>query len=291
MENPPPLNHVADLHEDEPVHLEHAPLLEEYDDEDEMEAGEAEEVDVEIDDDADDAEVIHPYKEVDPLNRPPPDSSAKHEAVAAAPAHAAHATLQPLLLFAGPLGMNMGALHSKVKTMARQMKDRKEEDVRAENRELREMLRNALARVEYHHETAEYHRYRFARVSLHYDHLSRWESGIGSVYLETRSTERDADVDPVRDDDDDSAAPRDPQPSQPLISLYEYSWRFSLCCDRIMPPKKMTQAAIKKLISDRVAAAIAQDHATRGNTSGASRSGGNTNGNAGGQGGAPPARE
>ncbi|GJR66236.1 putative reverse transcriptase domain-containing protein [Tanacetum coccineum] len=58
-----------------------------------------------------------------------------------------------------------------------------------------------------------------------------------------------------------------------------------------MPPRAMTQAAIEKLVSDRVAAALAQDRATRGNTNGAGGSGGNTGGNAGGQGGAPPARE
>ncbi|GJV97639.1 putative nucleotidyltransferase, ribonuclease H [Tanacetum coccineum] len=33
----------------------------------------------------------------------------------------------------------------------------------------------------------------------------------------------------------------------------------------IIPPRAMTQAAIEKLVSDRVAAALAQDHATRGN--------------------------
>ncbi|GJW99466.1 putative reverse transcriptase domain-containing protein [Tanacetum coccineum] len=60
---------------------------------------------------------------------------------------------------------------------------------------------------------------------------------------------------------------------------------------QIMPPRAMTQAAIEKLVSDRVAAALAQDRATRGNTNGAGRPGGNIRGNAGGQGGAPPARE
>ncbi|GJU42841.1 putative reverse transcriptase domain-containing protein [Tanacetum coccineum] len=59
----------------------------------------------------------------------------------------------------------------------------------------------------------------------------------------------------------------------------------------IMPPRAMTQAAIEKLVSDRVAAALAQDRATRGNTNGAGGPGGNTGGNVGGQGGAPPARE
>ncbi|GKA38994.1 putative reverse transcriptase domain-containing protein [Tanacetum coccineum] len=58
-----------------------------------------------------------------------------------------------------------------------------------------------------------------------------------------------------------------------------------------MPPRARTQAAIKKLVYDKVAAALAQDRATRGNTNGAGGPGGNTRGNAGGQGGAPPARE
>ncbi|GKG54804.1 hypothetical protein Tco_0562791, partial [Tanacetum coccineum] len=53
----------------------------------------------------------------------------------------------------------------------------------------------------------------------------------------------------------------------------------------------MTQATIKKLVTDTVAAAVAQDHATRGNTNGAGGSGGNTRGNAGGQGGTLPAHE
>ncbi|GJW98248.1 putative reverse transcriptase domain-containing protein [Tanacetum coccineum] len=72
----------------------------------------------------------------------------------------------------------------------------------------------------------------------------------------------------ARNKGDDTSTTSDPQP--------------------IMPPRAMTQAAIKKLVSDRVAATLAQDRATRGNTNGA---GGNIGGNAGGQGGAPAARE
>ncbi|GJZ28906.1 putative ribonuclease H-like domain-containing protein [Tanacetum coccineum] len=75
----------------------------------------------------------------------------------------------------------------------------------------------------------------------------------------------------TRNEGDDAATTSDPQP--------------------IMQPRAMTQAAIKKLVSDRVAATLAQDRATRGNTNGAGGPGGNTGGNAGGQGGAPPARE
>ncbi|GJX94872.1 putative reverse transcriptase domain-containing protein [Tanacetum coccineum] len=86
----------------------------------------------------------------------------------------------------------------------------------------------------------------------------------------------------ARDEGDDTATTSDPQPSQPPGSPHYHL---------IMPPRAMTQAAIEKLVSDRVAAALAQDRATRGNTNGAGRPGGNTRGNAGGQGGAPPARE
>ncbi|GJY79777.1 putative reverse transcriptase domain-containing protein [Tanacetum coccineum] len=57
-----------------------------------------------------------------------------------------------------------------------------------------------------------------------------------------------------------------------------------------MPPRAITQAAIENLVSDRVAAALAQDRATRGNTNGAGGTGSNIRGNAQGQGGAPPAR-
>ncbi|GJX97698.1 hypothetical protein Tco_0353496 [Tanacetum coccineum] len=86
----------------------------------------------------------------------------------------------------------------------------------------------------------------------------------------------------ARNEGDDAATTSDPQPSQPPGSPHYHL---------IMPPRAMTQAAIEKLVSDRVAAALAQDRATRGNTNGAGGPGGNTRGNAGGQGGAPPARE
>nr|GEY58948.1 hypothetical protein [Tanacetum cinerariifolium] len=165
----------------------------EDDDEDEMEVKEDDEMEAEIDDVVDDAEIIHPYKEADPLNKPPPDSNTGPEAVAVSLASTGHATLHPLGIYVGdgsssttftadhykvyapgPLGCNIEALHSKVKTLAKQIvtklsdqfqKYRKEEDVQAENKELRKMLRSSQERVDYHHETTEYHRYRFTRVS------------------------------------------------------------------------------------------------------------------------------
>ncbi|GJX18995.1 putative reverse transcriptase domain-containing protein, partial [Tanacetum coccineum] len=86
----------------------------------------------------------------------------------------------------------------------------------------------------------------------------------------------------TRDEEDDAATTSDPQPSHPPGSPHYHL---------IMPPRMMTQAAIEKLVSDRVAAALAQDRATRENTNGAGEPGGNIGGNAQGQGGAPPARE
>ncbi|GJW34425.1 putative reverse transcriptase domain-containing protein [Tanacetum coccineum] len=53
-----------------------------------------------------------------------------------------------------------------------------------------------------------------------------------------------------------------------------------------MPPKGMSAVAISKLVADKVAEALAADHATRNNLNVARGSGGN-----GGQGGAPPVRE
>ncbi|GJV87001.1 hypothetical protein Tco_1530939 [Tanacetum coccineum] len=91
-------------------------------------------------------------------------------------------------------------------------------------------------------------------------------------------TVRDAAITSARDDGDDAAATRDPQPSEPRGSPRD---------SQIMPPKKMTQAAIDKLVAYKVAEAIARDRDTRGNIRGTS---GNTDGNRD-QGGAPPIRE
>ncbi|GJW03506.1 putative reverse transcriptase domain-containing protein [Tanacetum coccineum] len=112
-------------------------------------------------------------------------------------------------------------------------------------------------------------------------------------YAITRDAARDAATAAARDDDgDDTTAPMDPQPSEPhgslITPLYKYSLiLFFWCCDRIMPPKGMSAAAIQKLVADKVAEALAADRAARANVDGSK---GNTNGN-GDQGGAPPAQE
>jgi hypothetical protein len=70
------------------------------------------------------------------------------------------------------------------------------------------------------------------------------------------------------------------------ISLYEYSSKIFLCYDRIMPPKKMSDAAIRKLVADSIAQALVEDRATRVNDTGAAGGGAGAAGAAGGSAGA-----
>nr|GEV88172.1 hypothetical protein [Tanacetum cinerariifolium] len=107
---------------------------------------------------------------------------------------------------------------------------------------------------------------------------------------------RNAATTSARDVGDDVAALGDPHPSESRGSPYDsqqsritYSFFILLSPNRacrIMSPRKMTQAAIEKLVADKIVEAISQDRATRVNTNGAARSDGNA-----GQGGAPPAHE
>ncbi|GKE47595.1 hypothetical protein Tco_1478853 [Tanacetum coccineum] len=87
MANLPPPNHAVDFLEDEPVHPQPAPIILHHlieDDEEEEEVEEMDDDEVQVDDnDEDDVEAIHPYKEADPLNRPPPDSDNEIEYVTA----------------------------------------------------------------------------------------------------------------------------------------------------------------------------------------------------------------
>ncbi|GJZ55640.1 putative reverse transcriptase domain-containing protein [Tanacetum coccineum] len=87
---------------------------------------------------------------------------------------------------------------------------------------------------------------------------------------------RDAAMATREDDDDDITAPRDPQPSKPRGSPRD---------SQIMPPKGMSTAAIQKLVTNKVAEALAADRTARNDPNVAGVSGVN-----GDQGGAPPVR-
>ncbi|GJT78781.1 hypothetical protein Tco_1045506 [Tanacetum coccineum] len=97
----------------------------EEEDEEEMEAEEDEDMEVEDNDDENDVEIIHPYEEVDPLNRPPPSPKTAEQEFMNAPV--SQRTLQPL----PPIW---------VKTLTKQMWDR----FRAESSSFERLRRNDM---------------------------------------------------------------------------------------------------------------------------------------------------
>ncbi|GJV86097.1 putative reverse transcriptase domain-containing protein [Tanacetum coccineum] len=214
----------------------------------------------------------------------------------------------------GPTGRDVNTLHRQVKGLTQQMFDRANTkhstlkrlsvmdkylaefdiDLRSEIKGQHALRRNVCMledqwsfEVQWHlHPFRHYRERPYVAPTALVAHVDRADPDDPSPYP-TRRPRHDDPYVMVRDaatrnEGDDAATTSDLQPSQPPGSP-----RYHL----IMPPRAMTQAAIEKLVSDRVAAALAQDRATRGNTNGAGRPGGNTKGNAGGQGGAPPARE
>ncbi|GJZ27259.1 hypothetical protein Tco_0571512, partial [Tanacetum coccineum] len=90
-----------------------------------MEAEEDEDMEVEDNDDENDVEIIHPYEEVDPLNRPPPSPKTAEQEFMNAPV--SQSTLQPL----PPIW---------VKTLTKQMWDR----FRAESSSFERLRRNDM---------------------------------------------------------------------------------------------------------------------------------------------------
>ncbi|GJU40629.1 putative reverse transcriptase domain-containing protein [Tanacetum coccineum] len=158
----------------------------------------------------------------------------------------------------------------------------------------------------------------FDRLSWHHHNLRQWSFEVQwhlhpfRHYRERPYVAPTTSVTPVDRTDSDDPSPRPtrrPRHDDPYVMVRDAATRDegdvqlqtsdhsrhnppgSPHYHLIMPPRTMTQAAIEKLVSDRVAAALAQDRATRENTNGAGGPGGNIGGNAQGQGGAPPARE
>ncbi|GJS39050.1 putative reverse transcriptase domain-containing protein [Tanacetum coccineum] len=211
-----------------------------------------EEMEEENDDDDDDAEVINPYEEADPLNLPPPDSDTESEDMEVAPTPDDH---------------EQEAEANTVGTITRVY------------------ILSATHSRWHLHPFRHYRERPYVAPTAPVALVDRADPDDPSL----RPTHRPRHDDPyvmvrdaaARDEGDDAATTSDPQPSKPPGSPH---------CHLIMPPRMMTQAAIEKLVSDRVAAALAQDRATRENTNGAGEPGGNIGGNAQGQGGAPPAR-
>nr|GEV02054.1 putative reverse transcriptase domain-containing protein [Tanacetum cinerariifolium] len=266
-----PPSHIADLLEDEPVHPEpapfipdHAPLhpkgyLSDVEEEDDVEEDPKEEPESEPEPELEFAS----FAQVTPDNMNSFDDDLSE----------LDSALREEILSRSKMGQ-------LVVDLSRQFQEMKEEDARVENKVLKEMLKTAQERAEYHRESAEYYRYCLARVSWHHHHLSRWDfktkrhlprdmhyrqvpyNLATDPAVRARSddpyvTARDADNIPARDDDDDLVSLEDPQ---------------------TIPPKAISQAAIEQLITQRVNAALTADRAAR-NTVGGSKE--NVGGNRG----------
>ncbi|GKE14282.1 hypothetical protein Tco_1421859, partial [Tanacetum coccineum] len=289
----------------------------EKDDEEEMKAEDDDEMDVEVNDDEDDAEVIYPYEEADPLNQPPPSSDDETKFATTAPITSS--TVQPIPLICqfigtfhtressysralladngrvsapGPIGCNMRTLHSKVKTLDRQMCDRYNNEFRwvkkfdQSDKRINVFDYNLSALKATIREQGSDH----SEMVWIVGGLSRQfeEFKEGNAYMEIKTPReelrvtqdraefyrtswsicricpvprlddpyaivRDATTSAARDDGDDLVVPSDPQSSQPCRSPRDH---------QIMPPRRtqpLTQAAIDQLIKQRVDAAIATE--------------------------------
>ncbi|GJU40593.1 hypothetical protein Tco_1193550 [Tanacetum coccineum] len=253
MENPPPNDLNANLPEDEPVQSEHAPIMlgfapamlnipnnnngwieeddeeeieAEEDDEEEIEAEDDNEMDVKVDDDENDAEIIHPYEEADPLNRSPLNAPARD--LSPLSLILPYAEFFPLdlwemirTLFTPSFDDDLTALDSTLREQIQEMKK-----LMAElNEQWESKIRDQLPPKK---------RYRETPYDPSTDTTPRpWRD---DPYVMARDA---AAIVPTKEDDEDPAVPSDPQ---------------------IMPPRRaqpLTQAAIDKLIKQRVDTAIA----------------------------------
>ncbi|GKB64171.1 putative reverse transcriptase domain-containing protein [Tanacetum coccineum] len=302
-------DHVVDLPEDEPVQPEPAPIIlhhapaqpEGYVGDDEMEDDEEEdpdedpeeepieqlvpepnnmdgflEKDVVGDDDEEEMEVV----EVDPLNRPPPTSNEEFKfAPPMVPIVDANDELvPPVIQFGGnfhvgdssstrallagtswvyapgPIGYNLESVNRGVKRLDKQMFDRYNTEIRMAKKFKEGDLRMNR------------HEYDIAALDAA---VEPFEPPIHPAFA-PRSDDpyvmvRDAAIAARDDDDDDTTAPTDSQPSKPRGSPRD---------PQIIPPKGMSAAAIQKLVTDKVAEALAADRPTRNNLNVVGRSGG-----------------
>ncbi|GJT34749.1 putative reverse transcriptase domain-containing protein [Tanacetum coccineum] len=242
----------------------------------------------------DEAEIIYPYDEADPNNRPLPASNDESEfgPFFIPVFDAENRLVPPVIHFSStyelgeissaqeilkeidevyPLGLvphTIGTAMRRIRKLNKQMRERAKVDERIVKKIDKSDLRIRMV----------------GRDAMSLDGAVREYD----PYIQSRNAamaDEDVEDDDVKDEDDmddDAADPSDPQSSEP---------HGSPCDSQIMPPKQMSQAVISKLVADEVAKALAVDRATR-NTTGA---GGPGNvggaGNAGGPERAQPAKD
>nr|GFA34188.1 hypothetical protein [Tanacetum cinerariifolium] len=192
-----------------------------------------------VNDEEDDAEVINPYEEADPHNRPPPTSDEETEFAPPVVqiADANDVPIPPVIQF----GSNFHSVHRGVKRLSKQMHDM----CRTEKK-----MANKLRQDELHMNGQEFN-------------ITALDSEEPFIYTAPvpRADDpyvmvRDAAMDTQGDEDVDIDAPRDTQPSEPRRSPRD---------SQIMPPKRrsqtnpqatLTQEAVNQLVRDGIEAAI-----------------------------------
>ncbi|GKF40503.1 hypothetical protein Tco_0120564 [Tanacetum coccineum] len=162
----------------------------------------------------DDVEVIHPYEEADPLNRPPPTSDEESE-FAPPVVPVVDANNEPVHA-PGPMGCNLESVHRGVKRLDRKMFNRYNTEIRMAKKFKEDDLR--INRHEYDITALD------AAVrenSSDYSKMMKFVEGLSKQFNEFKEqSHRPEDVAiAARDDDgDDTTAPTDSQPSEPRRS-------------------------------------------------------------------------
>nr|GFB80797.1 hypothetical protein [Tanacetum cinerariifolium] len=215
MVNLPPLNNDPNVPEDEhasaPEHAPIAPNPAPIQPNDYL-AEEDEDTKVKDNEDENDANIIQPYEEVNPLNRPPPSPETAEKEFMNAPV--SQSTLQPLPhiwvesssskrlekndmrmdSFKGDLTALDSTLREQIQEMKRFMAELNERFQQIQERDLRaknEMVRIRLRAAE---EKAEYYKNHFSCMSRYYNDLSGWEYIIrNKLPLKRRYRERPYD--------------------------------------------------------------------------------------------------
>nr|GEU92412.1 hypothetical protein [Tanacetum cinerariifolium] len=165
----------------------------EAEDEEEMEAKENEDMEIEDNEDENDVEIIQPYEEVNPLNRPPPSPKTVEQEFMNAPV--SQSTLQPLPPIRQFDGLTLtNQMWDRYKVESSSSKGLEKNDMRMDSfdddltaldstlrKQIQEMkklmaeLRAVEEKVEYKLMEVEYYKSHFARVSWYYNDLSGWE--------------------------------------------------------------------------------------------------------------------
>nr|GEW92444.1 putative reverse transcriptase domain-containing protein [Tanacetum cinerariifolium] len=225
----------------------------------------------------DDAKVINPYEEADPHNRPPPtfDEETEFASHVAQIIDADDVPIPPVIykVYAlGPVWCDLESVHKEVKRLSKQMHDtyRTEKKMAKKFRQDELHMNGQEFDITSVDSAVRENRSKSSKMIKMIEGLSR---EFTELKIQNRRAEELSHWE-AWDEDDDTSAPWDTQPFEPRGSLRNL---------QIMPLRRMTQAAIERLIVD----AIAQDRATKGITSGADRSGGNNTN----QGRAPPVHE